>query len=73
MKELVLLAIVPFAGNQAHAQQLGNGAASSSYTGKSNNWQGWTFVGGAVAAAVSGILVIATSGDSNQTTHAHSH
>lgn len=55
------------------AQEPGTGAAQASNSGRSNAWQGWVFAGGAIAAVVAGVIVIATHRGSDQVNFNHTH
>lgn len=59
-------------GSPLAAQEPGMGAANGSNTGRDNAWPGYVFAGGAVAAAVAGIIIIATNNSSDQVNFIHS-
>lgn len=60
-------------GSSLAAQEPGAGAAQASNTGRNNAWQGWVFAGGAIAAVVAGVIVIATHSGSDQVNFNHTH
>ncbi len=60
-------------GSSLAAQEPGSGAAQATNTGRNNAWQGWVFAGGALAAVVAGVIVIATHSGSDQVNFNHTH
>lgn len=68
---ILVLSLALLSGAGVSAQPPGGGASNGSQAGKKNEWQSWIFAGGAVAAAATGLIMIAVTGGSGQITHAH--